>query len=163
MILEDLQICNWMLPLGESDEETTKTPDAAACPVSPSAAAGSLAIDEIIVKAYTGLLSWCFDQSTLASDFGSSGLDDGSRSWLLPLLAQLCDSLSASPLVGAKWATLLSCKEAGIVLLSRVCHGQGFFAPVTDLVKACSPGKKVWAWGRLKGLGKRSWQRWRNC
>ena len=132
-----------MLPLGESDEETTKTPDAAACPVSPSAAAGSLAIDEI-VKAYTDLLSWCFDQSTLTTDFGSSTSDDGSRSWLLPILAQLCNALSASPPVGAKWATLLLCKEAGIVVLSRMCHGQGFFAPVADLAKACcSPGKKV--------------------
>ena len=179
LMLEGLQGCDWMLPVaaGSSDSGVMTAPSdavAASVPVAgasaPAAAAstavGLRAIDES-VRAYAGLLSWCAKLQAIAAPQGAdAGLrsslgeaDEGLRSWLLPLLAELCDSLSASPFVGAKWAKLLSCPEAGFLFLSRLCIEQGFCEPVVDLVTAfqnSNPGKKVRMHWCTKRAGQKS-------
>lgn len=141
-MLEDLQGHNWTLPPGGNDGEAAASnadpsPSSAAAPATASSsfADGSRAIDDI-VKVYSGLLTWCLNQKAIIADIGSAGSDEGFRSWLLPLLAQLCESLSASPHVGAKWATRLLCGEAGTVFLCKLCCRRGLDRPVVDLLRA---------------------------
>ena len=164
-----------MLPsAGSGDGAATAYSDAAAASSAPNtttSAADDLRATDESVRAYAGLLSWCAKQQAIITDIAPSGVaseghrsslgaaDTGLRSWLLPLLAELCNSLSASPLVGAKWATLLSCPEAGFLFLSRLCIEQGFCEPVVDLVTAfqnSNPGKKVRMHWCTKRAGQKS-------
>ena len=161
MILDDLQGCHWMLPSSCGDGEAaasdaTARSDAAAfsdaatatpaASSSPSSASGSRTIEEA-VKVYAGLLTWCSNQKAIVANTGPSGMDEEEfRSWLLPLFAELCNSLSsASPQsVGASWASRLQCGEAGLIFLSRLCHGRGFGRPVLDLLRVhLNNSKKV--------------------
>ena len=157
MMLDDLQGCHWMLPPSCGDGEAAASDatarsdaaafsDAAAATPAASSSSGSRTIEEA-VKVYAGLLTWCSNQKAIVANTGPSGTDEEEfRSWLLPLFAELCNSLSsASPQsVGASWASRLQCGEAGLIFLSRLCHGRGFGRPVLDLLRVhLNNSKKV--------------------
>ena len=105
--------------------------------LSPSGSSGTTGLTtlphpsvEEALAAYVGFVAWVPSKKALATSPDAA--------WLLPLLADLCSCLAASPAIGARWALRMPEGDAGssLVFAARACAVHGQHLPAADLLRA---------------------------